>query len=532
MSLFDPRLPGPESGRLARSCAFALLSSALLWLASPASFSLPLLAWLALVPLFLRLRHHSPRQAALIGLVCGFAWHLPLLTWIIIVLSTYGEVALAVSLLALFLLALYMGSYAAVFAFLCAKSGGRVPLLVSAPVLWVALDFLRAHLFTGFPWLDLAYTQYSLPLPIQVADLAGHHGVTFLIILVNALLATLLAGKKQADTAPSPSLRRPPRPCPPSLLAGACLLTALAAAYSGWRLHGVTASLDSAEKIRVAVAQGNFPQNQKWLPEFQQETVDTYLRLSEEAIAGQKAQLVIWPETALPFYPYEHPLFPRLHGELTRPRQLALLTGTPHRERTHPDGPVRYFNSAFLIEPDGMVSGRYDKQHLVPFGEYIPFRRLLHFASPLVETMGDFTPGRSSQPLSCQNGRIGVLICFESIFPEISRQQVRNGANLLVNITNDAWFGRSRAPWQHLSMAPLRAVENRRSLVRAANTGISAFIDPSGRVREASPLFAHYAGSASVALLNEQTVYSRWGHVFPTACFLLALAGLWRCRRD
>lgn len=515
-----PRIAAPENRRLGRSCAVALLSSGLLWLASPGSFSLPLLAWIALVPLFWRLQYHRPGQAALIGLLCGFAWHLPLLGWIIIVLSTHGEVPLAISLLALFLLSLYMGCYLAVFAFLCAKSAGRIPFLVAAPILWVALDFLRSWLFTGFPWLDLAYTQYQFPWLIQVADLGGHHGVTFFMVLVNAMFAALLS-----------TLFRRPLPCPVPVFAGASLLLALVIGYSGWQMHSVAARMERAEELQAAVAQGNFPQNQKWLPEFQSETVTTYLRLSEEAIAGNNPQLVIWPETALPFYPYEHPLFLRLQSELTRPRQLFLLTGAPHRERTEPGGPLRYSNSAFLIAQDGTVSGRYDKQHLVPFGEYIPFRRLLYFASPMVETMGDFSPGRSSQPLSCQNSRIGVLICFESIFPEISRQQVANGANILVNITNDAWFGNSRAPWQHLSMAPLRAVETRKSLIRAANTGISAFIDPLGRVQETSPLFAPYAKSAAVALLNDATPYVRWGHLFPAICLFLSLAGLWHCRK-
>lgn len=514
--------PGvPANGRLGSSCALALLSSALLWLSSPGGFSVPLLAWFALVPLFLGLQCHPPKRAALIGLLCGFAWHLPLLGWVIIVLSTHGEVPLAVALLALCLLSLYMGSYVAAFSFLCAKSAGRIPLLVSAPVLWVALDFLRARMFTGFPWLDLAYTQYQFPPVIQLADLAGHHGVTFFMVLVNAMLVTRAS-----------SLFRRPLPCPAPVFAGACLLMVFAALYSGWRLHSVAASLDSAEEMQMAVVQGNFPQNQKWLPEFQEETVATYLRMSEEAIAEKKPHLLIWPETALPFYPYEHPLFLKLQSELTRPRQLFLLTGAPHRERAEPDGPVRYFNSAFLIDPNGTVSGRYDKQHLVPFGEYVPLRWLLHFASPLVETMGDFSPGHSAQPLSCQKSRIGVLICFESIFPEISRRQVQNGANILVNITNDAWFGRSLAPWQHLSMAPLRAVETRKSLVRAANTGISAFVDPLGRVQEASPLFAPYAKSATVTLFGGTTAYVRWGHVFPTVCLLLALAGLWICRTD
>jgi apolipoprotein N-acyltransferase len=191
---------------------------------------------------------------------------------------------------------------------------------------------------------------------------------------------------------------------------------------------------------------------------------------------------------------------------------------------------VRYYNSAFLFSPVTAMpgvpralrpAGRYDKQHLVPFGEYIPLRTILPLPGPLVETMGDFSLGNSVAPLSCGKAQLGVLICFESIFPDLARREVDAGATLLVNITNDAWFGRSSAPWQHLAMAVLRAVENRRSLARAANTGISGFIDPAGRTQKLSPLFVPYAASARLPLLTGKTVFGRFGHNLPLACLLL-----------
>jgi len=335
------------------------------------------------------------------------------------------------------------------------------------------------------------------------------------MVLANALLFTLAA-----------SLTRRKSTSHPALIAGAAALLLMAFGYSSWRLHTLPADLARAEHMEVAAVQGNIPQDQKWQPAFQRETIDTYLRLSQEIFATRKPQLIVWPETALPFYPYEHPLFFRLHGELTRPRQAYLLTGAPLREKISATGPLTYANSAFILSPDGRITGRYDKQHLVPFGEYIPFRRILSFASPLVETLGDFAPGRSNIPLSCLNSRIGVLICFESIFPEISRQQAKAGANLLVTLTNDAWFGKSSAPWQHLAMGVFRAVETRKTLVRAANTGISTFIDPMGNIQGASPLFAEYARSQPVPLLNGLTCYVRWGYLFPWACLILTLAGI------
>ena len=514
-----PRLcPLPNgTGHFGKAALLALLSSALLFLASPGSFALPQLAWLALAPLFWGLDGQPPRRAALLGLICGVAYYLPLLYWIVIVLATYGQVSLPIAVLALIFLAFYMSCYLAIFAFFCAKTGQRLSLLVFAPVCWVALDLVRARLFTGFPWMDLSYTQYNLPQLIQVADLAGHYGLTFLMVLTNALIFNLAA-----------SLVRRKATSPPAFIAAAALLLLLASGYSLWQMQTMPTTLAQAKRMEVAVAQGNIPQDQKWQPAFQRETIDTYLRLSQEMLAARKPQLIVWPETALPFYPYEHPLFLRLHSELTRPYRTFLLTGAPHREKISPDEPLSYTNSAFLLSPDGLVTGRYDKQHLVPFGEYIPLRWLLGFASPLVETLGAFTPGKSNAPLSCQNSRIGVLICFEGIFPDISRKQAAAGANLLVTITNDAWFGRSSAPWQHLAMGVFRAVETRKTLVRSANTGISAFIDPLGRIEGASPLFAEYARSQPVALLDGLTCYVQWGYLFPWACLFLTLAGLWR----
>ncbi len=515
----DRLFPRSENAsHFGKGCLLALLTSGLLLTASPGVIALPQLAWLALLPLLWSLHNQRPRRAALLGLISGLAYYLPLLYWIVIVLATYGQVPLPIAVLALFFLALYMSCYLAGFAFLCAKTGGRFSLLIFAPVCWVALDLIRGHLFTGFPWLDLAYTQYNLPQLIQVADLAGHYGLTFLMVLTNVLLFTLASSlvRRKATTSPA-------------LIGATVVLLLMAWGYSLWRMQTLPATLAQAEQMEVAAVQGNIPQDQKWQPAFQRETIETYLRLSNALFLTKKPQLIVWPETALPFYPYEHPLFLRLHSELTRPHQAYLLTGAPHREKTSPVGPLTYANSAFLLTPDGRVAGRYDKQHLVPFGEYIPFRQILGFASPLVETLGAFSPGQNTTPLSCQNSRIGVLICFESIFPEISRQQAEGGANLLVTITNDAWFGRSSAPWQHLAMGVFRAVETRKTLVRAANTGISAFIDPMGHIQGASPLFSEYARSQPVTLLNGLTCYVRWGYLFPWGCLILTLAGLWHC---
>lgn len=495
----------------------ALLTGLLLFLSAPGLVGFGPAAWFALVPLLLACQGVSPFRGFKLGLAAGLLYYPLLLYWIITVLSTYGQMNRGVAALALFLLALYMSLYLGLFAAGFAWLGARIPVLWTAPVLWVALDFVRGRLFSGFPWQDLAYSQYRLPLLIQSADLFGHEGITFLIVLANILLVTLLTRRRRRPG----SWREHP-----AAVAAAVLLLAASVAYGGLRPRQVQKMIKKAPSYPVAVVQGNIPQDIKWTPSFRAKTVARYIRLSKQALARQDSKLLIWPETALPFYPQESPLFGTLLTKLVRPADVCLLTGAPRRQLV--DGAIHYYNSAFLISGAGRILGIYDKQHLVPFGEYVPLRSLLPFAAPIVETMGDFTPGTTVGPLSCGRVKIGVLICFESLFPELARRQTANGAELLVNITNDAWFGRSSAPWQNLSTAVLRAVENRRFLARAANTGISGFIDPLGRLTKTSSLFVPADLNARVPLLTEQSFYVRWGHYFPLTCLLLLVPiALW-----
>jgi apolipoprotein N-acyltransferase len=486
----------------------ALLTGVLLFLSAPGLVGFGPLAWVALVPLLMACRSVSPFRGFKLGLAAGLLYYLLLLYWIIIVLSTYGQLSWWIAMLALVLLALYMGLYLGLFTAGFAWLSVRIPVLWTAPVLWVALDFVRSRLFSGFPWQDLAYSQYRIPLLIQSADLFGHEGITFLIVLANVLLVAIAA-----------RLRRQPRPEHPASVIAAAVLLLASVIYGGIRYGEIQDAIEKAPSWPVTVVQGDIPQDRKWTPAFRWETVARYIRLSKQSLTHRDSTLLIWPETALPFYPQENPLFRELLAELVHPADVCLLTGAPRRKLE--DGTLHYYNSAFLISGAGRIVGVYDKQHLVPFGEYIPFRHLLPFAAPIVETMGDFTPGTTIGPLSCGGVKIGVLICFESIFPELARRQTANGAQLLVNITNDAWFGRSSAPWQHLSMAVLRAVENRRPLARAANTGISGFIDPLGRLTKASSLFEPAYLTARVPLLTEKSFYVRHGHHLPLTCFLL-----------
>ncbi len=503
--------------------SLALLSGLLLALSCAGPISFGPAAWIALIPLLQACASTTVRQAAFAGFVCGLVYFLLMLYWVVIVMTTYGHLEWWLSLPALLLLASYMALYPAFFSGLTSWTMRFVSPLWTVPVVWVALDFLRGFLFTGFPWQDLAYTQYKYPLLIQAADLTGHFGITFLIVLCNSAAFVLIRHFSQTPQ------KKPSRPLTINL---ALALTILASAliYGLIRFNFMEKRMAEMENISITVIQGNISQDQKWVPGKLKKTIDTYLSLSEKALGSRDTSLLIWPETALPLYPMESNVFPYIMDTLNKRKRVNLLTGAPHRSNSL-TGPAEYFNSAFLLNhrKDGLngsdsnhVVGRYDKQHLVPFGEYIPLSDYLPLPGPLVQTIGDFSPGTSQVPLPQGNAKIGLLICYESIFPELTRKQVERGANMLVNITNDAWFGRSSAPWQHLSMAVLRSIETRKSLARAANTGISGFIDPLGRLNQLSPLFEEDYKTMDVPLLEEITFYTAYGHYFAPLCMFLS----------
>lgn len=523
---------------LAPRLSLVLLSSLLLFAASPGQWAVPSLAWVALLPLLLACQGLTPKASARLGLIGGLLYYLTLIYWIIIALGRYGGLPLWLTVPALLGLALYMAVFLAAFSALASwTAAARLPLVWVAPLAWVSLDFIRGLLFTGFPWLDLGYSQYNWPLANQLADLTGHHGITFLIVMVNAWLADLLVSPSCLSLAGRVQRIVPwlasawPRPVTggrgssfirlilPLLLVGA------AGSYNAWRYHTLHTALASAPRLAIGLIQGNIDQSEKWQPALQEKTVDTYLALSGEATAAQATDLLIWPETALPFFPFASPLFGRVTDRVARPAGPALLTGAPHFQTDLDSGHTSYFNSAFLITPDvspqGVALQRYDKEHLVPFGEYIPLQRYLPSAMPLVQSMGNFSAGLDSAPLISKQARLGVLICFESIFPELARVRTSRGANILVNLTNDAWYGRSSAPFQQVPMAVLRAIENRRGMARSANTGISCLIDPLGTVLGASPIFETLQLSGRLPLVETYSFYTRLGFLFPHLCLIL-----------
>jgi len=496
-----------------RTTVWALISGLALGLAFPRPDH-GWLAWFALVPLFLVMERRPFRS----GFIAGLSFFGLVFYWVNIVMTTYGKLNPVLSGVAYLLMVSYLALYfgAATWAACRLREKISLPPVLALPVLWVALEFLRAFLMTGFPWASIGYSQQGALSMIQSADLFGVYGIGFLLAASNAVLAEAVR-----------SIYRRELRMGPWLAAGLVGLVVLGNwGYGKYRLKDDLARRD--DSLNVALIQGNIDQAVKWQPGMRETTVEKYLNLSLEADRAQPADLIVWPEAATPFYLQDIGPLSRKVLDLPRRADAYLLTGSPAYETVNQQ--QRSLNSAFLLSQRGNILGRSDKVHLVPFGEYVPLGTLLPFIDKMVAGIGDFSPG-TIVPLPMDGHKLGVLVCYEVIFPELAREWVREGSDLLVNITNDAWFGHSSAPYQHLAMARFRAVENRIWLVRAANTGITAIIDPAGRIVAQTPIFETGFLNGRVGLGAQPTLYTRIGDVLPLACLLLAVYWLIRTRR-
>ena len=507
------------AGRLPFLSSFfwAAASGILLTSAFP-DIGLAPLAAVGLVPLMLVLRQTGLKTGFVLGWTAGMAHHLTLLYWTAYTMHVYGFLPWVLCIPVLVLLSAYLSLYTGVFGVLVARLSARPAwLIVGAPSTWVALEFIRAHALTGFPWAQLGTSLIDWTTIIQVADITGVYGLSFLLVLVNTAVSLLwLAISETSD-------RRFAAPAKPALAAAAVAVIGVSgvALYGAWRLSVVTHRMQSAPSVRVSVIQGNIDQAVKWDRQFLDATIAAYMDLSLSA-AAKRPDLIVWPETATPFYYGRQAEMDAVINAGIRKAGTHFIIGTPTFARNADE--LAYFNTAVLVDPSARPLGRYSKVHLVPFGEYVPLKRWLPFIGKMVAQVGDFTAGRPGETLSWPKGRIGVQICYEIIFPGPSRQMVRNGADLLVNITNDAWFGRTGAPYQHFAMAAFRAIENRRALVRAANTGISGFVSPTGRPMATTALFEETVATADLPRLNMTTVYTRFGDVFAVLCLVVSMA--------
>jgi apolipoprotein N-acyltransferase len=505
---------------------------------------LEVVAWLSLVPAFLALRGcRGAWRAALLGLVAGLAYFFAAIYWVSHAMTSFGGLSLPLALLALTLLVLYMAAHWALAFGVAARVRARLgwPLWAILPPAWAATELLRNYLFSGFPWADLGYTQ-ARTLPVaQLASVAGPYGIAALVVLVNAALAEVaaaLAGR-----------RRPPL-LPPGIAAGAL---ALALAYGAAHLASVRAELAAAPAILAGVVQPNIDQSTRNARRSNEEYI--LERLVGPTVEADRAgaDLVVWPEASYPFDvpPGLRSLDVRGAG-VPRLARAHLLAGAPTLEwRAGADGKrvPQVGNSLFLLGPDLKVLGDYQKLHLVPFGEYVPeaVLTLLPFVKQIVPSMAAVTPGRRHAVLELGAAgtagpvRLAPLICYDAIFPEIVRAFDRKSPppDLLVNATNDAWYGYSSGPYQFLAIVQLRAIEARRTVLRSALAGVSAVILPTGELLpgaiEVGPVDPERQPEgdeparlllARAPLLRGRTLYTSIGDLFAFGCALAAAGAL------
>ncbi|MFC1590534.1 apolipoprotein N-acyltransferase [Candidatus Omnitrophota bacterium] len=499
---------GPSAFLLALTCAILLIT------AFP-NFNVWPLAWFGLVPLFFAIEGKTPRQAFAISYIAGILFFSGTMYWLI-------HVTLPGMIILILYLALYFGFFSVFFVF--TRPHPRLA-VATVPAAWITLEYIRSNLFSGFGWALLGYSQSSALPAIQIADIAGAYGVSFLIVMVNCGVYFALKSLKSASL----------KAFSPLMIAGLCLLAALA--YGQYRLNNIF----TGEPLKVSVIQGSIPQEQKWEEAFRERIISAYEGLTREA-ALEQPDLIIWPETAFPGILGTDSTMDARLAALAGEVKAHILVGAPRAQ-----GGLLY-NSAILFSGQGKVVALYDKLNLVPFGEYIPFKKFFAFVERLAPVpIGDFRKGsqytvfrfdvnrrRSSGTKIIRKKKtvkFSCLICFEDIFPALARQFKKDGAQFLVNITNDAWFKRSSAPYQHAQASVFRAVENRSSVVRAANTGLSCFIDQrggiTGRVADGKrDLFVDGFKTADIMLADTDSFYRRYGDIFVYLAMLLAAASV------
>lgn len=483
-----------------RDIALVILSAVLLALPFN-NGDLWVFAWFGFVPLFFVLENKSAPRAFLFSFLSGVVFWFISIYWLA-----------NVTIIGLIVFVLYLGLYFGLFGVLIKRFYFSL-LFVSS--LWVILEYTRSFLLTGFPWALLGYSQYKNLPAIQIADITGVWGVSFLVIMANVYIYKLIRNRLKLQHA---------------IIVPAVILVALG--YGFYKINLVH-TVTPLSELNISVVQANIPQELKWDPKAKHYIMENYTRLTE-AVSKENPDLIIWPEAASPCYLGEEKWCFNEISDLSYRIRRPLLLGTVTTEGG------TYYNSALFL--NGLSQGYrlYHKIHLVPFGEYVPLRHVFTFLDTIVP-IGDFSAGREyvvfdiSSLASETKDRFSVLICFEDVFPELARNFVKNGAQFLVNITNDAWFGRTSSPYQHLSASVFRAVENRVSLVRSANTGVSAFISPAGRIEailsddNGSNIFVEGTLTQKLKVFAAgRAFYTRFGDIFIFLLFIFLIYSIFR----
>ena len=468
----------------------------------------PFLAWISLIPIFFLTSRRTIKSSFLIGLVCGTFFYGVLLYWIPSVPAHYGHLSTTFSLLIYLLLIIFLALawavFWAIFVRLQASFSGAAYFI--APFLWVALEYVLTFVFTGFPWGVLGLSQYKNLAFIQISAVTGVYGVSFVLILFQSLFVYAIKSVKRW----------------PFALA----IVMMVAIHLGGFLS-LKKIAQTPDSFKASVIQGNVSSDIAW----NEVSTEDILKLFEEHIelsrqsSEKGARLIIWPEFSVPLcFGCEDALsqsFKRILFQFAQDTQSTFLLGTS--EATGPPGQKLYHNTALCLRPDLTIS-TYSKMHLVPFGEYIPYKKIFGFIEKMTHSIGELTPGREHSLHVFGSLKFGSPICYEIIFPDLVRRFTKKGADFLVTITNDGWYGNTSAPCQHFANAVFRAVENRRFLLRAATTGISGIIDPYGRILAQSRIDTKTFLTGTVTPSKRLTFYSRFGDLF--SVLGLTLSGL------
>jgi apolipoprotein N-acyltransferase len=461
----------------------------------------PAVAFVALTPLVIAisgwnghdraLAGVSTRRGFTLGLIAGFVHFAGTVYWTGATVSTFGGLPVAIAVIVAALLALYMALYIAITCAIGATFIRHFSYrgLLLFPAAWVATEYLRGIVLGGFPWIPLGNTMVTL-LPIaQLASVLGVYGLSLLVALLNVgfAVAAMSGGR-------------------PRLIAVGATLASIAVISIGGGMRLSANALTRGEPIKVGLIQGNIAQTDKWNPARAGMILDRYLQLTRQA-SDNGAQFIMWPESSTPFYFEEDPSG-NVVRNLVRTIGKPLLLGSDEFEDTEPP---RHYNAAFILDTHGATAAVYRKIHLVPFGEYVPFQRLLFFVGPLVDAVSAFSRGTRVTMMPVNGHMVSTAICYEVTYPALAREAVHEGSEMLTTVTNDAWYGESSAAFQHFEMAAMRAIEQGRYLARAANTGISGIIDPYGRVLVRTNLFETVAVVGEARFVQAKTVYARIG---------------------
>ncbi|MDH5543567.1 MAG: apolipoprotein N-acyltransferase [Nitrospinota bacterium] len=498
--------------------ALAAASGVLLVVSYP-PFGAGYVAWIALVPLMIALHDKQGIDSFYIALACGIIYFTGVMPWIYTVLTTYGHIWPPLAVILTFILILYLAVYTGLYGLILPAFGKTAEMLFLSPFIIVLLEYARGHFLTGLPWALIAHTQSYYPSVIQMALFTGTAGVTFLIVLVNSSIAYAFIRTRSGGFQPRS-------------LAPAAVAITLAIINTVWGQANIrhVKNLDGKE-INASIIQGNIDQDMKWDNKYRDTVIATYFTLSKSE-AKKKPDLLVWPEASIPFFYGYDAMRTNFLNKLSESIDTPILFGGLGVEHSEDTGKNYYTNRAYLLN-NGKVVGHYDKMHLVPFGEYVPLRKLLFFVNKITKALSsDTTPGDTASPLTINSIPLGSQICYEIIFAEPTRMFVRNGARLITNITNDAWFGKSGASAQHMASLPFRAVENRIAIIRSANTGISGFVSATGEISNTTELFKVATANETLKVPDKSgTFYTRFGDVFTLACALLLATAYIRVRR-